>query len=72
MVISSPRLNPRGEISLRLSSIPALERPTGPGRRDRAAMHTVTILRGLEARVAALAGLTLSPQSRASRSPSGR
>ena len=28
-------------------------------------MHTVTILRGLEARVAALPGLTLSPQSRA-------
>jgi uncharacterized membrane protein YccC len=60
-----PPAQPESEISLRLSSIPALERPSGPGRRDRAAMHTVTILRGLEARVAALPGLTLSQQSRA-------
>jgi uncharacterized membrane protein YccC len=48
-------------ISLRLSSIPTLERPTGPGRRDRAAMQAVTILRGLEARTAAL--INLSGQS---------
>ena len=60
-----PPTQPESEISLRLSNIPALERPTGPGRRDRAAMHTVTILRGLEARVAALAGITLTQQSRA-------
>ena len=46
-------------ISLRLLGIPPLERPTGPGRRDRAAMHAVAILR-LEARVGALAGLTLT------------
>ena len=48
----------RGAIGLRLSSIPPLERPTGPGRRDRAAMEATTILRGVEARVAALAELT--------------
>jgi uncharacterized membrane protein YccC len=60
-----PPTQPESEIGLRLSNIPALERPTGPGRRDRAAMHTVTILRGLEARVAALAGITLTQQSRA-------
>ena len=47
-----------GAISLRLSRIPPLERPTGPGRRDRAAMHAATILRRLEARVGALAELT--------------
>jgi uncharacterized membrane protein YccC len=45
-------------ISLRLSSIPPLQRPTGPGRRDRAAMQAATLLRGLEARVAALSELT--------------
>jgi uncharacterized membrane protein YccC len=47
-----------GAVALRLSHIPPLERPTGPGRQDRAAMHAATILRGLEARVAALAELT--------------
>jgi uncharacterized membrane protein YccC len=45
-------------ISLRLSSIPLAQRPTGPGRRDRAAIQAVTLLRGLEARVAALTELT--------------
>ena len=45
-------------VALRLSRIPPLERPTGPGRRDRAAMHASTLLRGLETRVAALAELT--------------
>jgi len=45
-------------ISLRLSSVPALQRPTGPGRRDRAAMQAATLVRGLEARVAALSELT--------------
>ncbi|HEX6758484.1 MAG TPA: FUSC family protein, partial [Propionibacteriaceae bacterium] len=60
-----PQAQPESAISLRLSGIPPLERPTGPGRRDRAAMHAVTILRGLEARVGALAGLTLTHQSRA-------
>ncbi|MFL6047583.1 MAG: FUSC family protein [Propionibacteriaceae bacterium] len=45
-------------VALRLSRIPPLERPTGPGRRDRAAMHATTLLRGLETRVAALAELT--------------
>ena len=45
-------------ISLRLSSIPPLERPTGPGRRDRAAMEATTLLRGLETRAAALTELT--------------
>jgi uncharacterized membrane protein YccC len=45
-------------VALRLSKIPPLERPTGPGRRDRAAMHATTLLRGLETRVAALAELT--------------
>jgi hypothetical protein len=47
-----------GAIGLRLSRIPPLERPTGPGRRDRAAMEATTILCGLEARVAALTELT--------------
>ena len=47
-----------GAIGLRLSRIPPLERPTGPGRRDRAAMEATTILGGLEARVAALTELT--------------
>src|SRR4029450_13727722 len=31
---------------LRLSGIPPLERPTGPGKRDRAAMHAATLVRG--------------------------
>jgi Fusaric acid resistance protein-like len=44
-------------IGLRLSRIPPLERPTGPGRRDRAAMEATTLLRDLEARVAALTDL---------------
>ena len=44
-------------INLRLSSIPTRQRPTGPGRRDRAAMDAATLLRGLEARVVALAQL---------------
>ena len=48
----------QGAIGLRLSSIPPLERPTGPGRRDRAAMEATTLLRGLEARAAALTELT--------------
>ena len=48
----------QGAISLRLSSIPPLERPTGPGRRDRAAMEATTLLRGLETRAAALTELT--------------
>ena len=47
-----------GSISLRLSGIPPLQRPTGPGRRDRAAMEASTLLRALEARVAALSQLT--------------
>jgi len=47
-----------GAVELRLSKIPSLERPTGPGRRDRAAMHAATLLRGLDNRVAALAELT--------------
>ena len=46
-----------GGISLRLSRIPPLQRPTGPGRRDRAAMHAATLLRGVEGRVTALAQL---------------
>jgi uncharacterized membrane protein YccC len=41
-------------VGLRLSSIPPLERPTGPGRRDRAAMHATALVRSLEARVGAL------------------
>jgi uncharacterized membrane protein YccC len=41
-------------VGLRLSSIPPLERPTGPGKRDRAAMHAATLVRSLEARVGAL------------------
>ena len=55
-VISS-LLPSNSSISLRLSGLPPMERPTGPGRRDRAAMHAVTLLRGLEGRVAALAEL---------------
>src|SRR4029453_1635399 len=39
---------------LRLSGIPPLERPTGPGKRDRAAMHAATLVRGVEARIGAL------------------
>ena len=49
---------PKGAISLRLSNVPPLQRPTGPGRRDRAAMEAATLLRGLEARVAALQELS--------------
>ena len=49
---------PKGAISLRLSNIPPLQRPTSPGRRDRAAMEAATLLRGLEARVAALRELS--------------
>jgi MFS family permease len=45
-------------INVRLSSIPTQQRPTGPGRRDRAAMEAATLLRGLEARVIALTFLT--------------
>jgi Fusaric acid resistance protein-like len=41
-------------VGLRLGSIPPLERPTGPGRRDRAAMHASALVRSLEARVGAL------------------
>ena len=48
----------QGAIARPLSSIPPLERPTGPGRRDRAAMQAATLVRGMEARVAALAELT--------------
>jgi uncharacterized membrane protein YccC len=51
-------LNDDHAISLRLSRIPPLERPTGPGKRDRAAMHAATLIRGLEARVGVLAELT--------------
>jgi hypothetical protein len=41
-------------VGLRLSGIPPLERPTGPGKRDRAAMHAASLVRGLDARVDAL------------------
>jgi hypothetical protein len=41
-------------VGLRLSSIPPLERPAGPGKRDRAAMHAATLVRSVEARVGAL------------------
>ncbi len=41
-------------VGLRLGSIPPLERPTGPGRRDRAAMHASALVRSLDARVGAL------------------
>ena len=44
-------------IGLRLSGIPPLERPTGPGRRERAATQAATLLRGLEARASALTEL---------------
>ena len=46
-----------GALSLQLSRIRPLERPTGPGRHDRAAMHAATLLRGVEGRVTALAEL---------------
>jgi Fusaric acid resistance protein-like len=46
-----------GAITLRLSRIPPLQRPTGPGRRDRAAIQAATLLRGAESRVTALAEL---------------
>jgi uncharacterized membrane protein YccC len=52
-----PRASSDGDASLRLSQIPPLERPTGPGRRDRAAMHAATLLRSVESRVTALADL---------------
>jgi len=39
---------------LRLSHVPALERPTGPGARDRAAAHATVLLRGLDSRAASL------------------
>jgi MFS family permease len=48
------RPNTDDVVGLRLSSIPPLERPTGPGRRDRAAIHAATLVRSLEARVGAL------------------
>ena len=54
-----------GAIGLRLSRIPPLERPTGPGRRDRAAMEATTILHGLESRVAALTELKKQSQGAA-------
>jgi hypothetical protein len=38
-----------GVVDRRLGNVPLRERPTGPGRRDRAAIHAATILRGLEA-----------------------
>ena len=44
-------------VDLRLGGIPPLQRPTGPGKRDRAAMHAGTLVRGLDARVGALDGL---------------
>ena len=53
-----PATSSISSISLRMSSLPHMQRPTGPGRRDRAAMHAVTLLRGLEGRVAALTELT--------------
>jgi uncharacterized membrane protein YccC len=53
-----PQAQSDGAASLRLSDVPPLQRPTGPGRRDRAAMHAATILRGVEGRVTALAELT--------------
>jgi uncharacterized membrane protein YccC len=52
-----PRVQSDEAIGLRLSRIAPLERPTGPGRRDRAAMQAATLLRGLEARVGVLAEL---------------
>jgi Fusaric acid resistance protein-like len=55
---SDAQSDTEGGIGLRLSRIPPLERPTGPGRRDRAAMEATTLLRGLEARVAAVTELT--------------
>ena len=58
-------------IRLRLSNIPPPQRPTGPGRRDRAAMHAVTLLRGLEARVVALQELTSADEAASLRHPRG-
>ena len=52
-----PQTQSDGAVALRLSDIPPLQRPTGPGKRDRAAMHAATILRGLEGRVTVLAEL---------------
>jgi uncharacterized membrane protein YccC len=46
--------NTDNAVGLRLSSIPPLDRPTGPGRRDRAAIDAATLVRSLEARVGAL------------------
>jgi uncharacterized membrane protein YccC len=57
-------------INLRLSSIPTQQRPTGPGRRDRAAMDAATLLRGLEARVVALTQLTDAEHPATTRRPS--
>ena len=51
---ASSKPNTDVAVDLRLSGIPPLERPTGPGRRDRAAVHAGTLVRGLEARVGAL------------------
>jgi uncharacterized membrane protein YccC len=53
-----PATSSNSSISLRMSGLPHMQRPTGPGRRDRAAMHAVALLRGLEGRVAALTELT--------------
>ena len=62
-----PDTSSSSSVSLRMSGLPHMQRPTGPGRRDRAAMHAVTLLRGLEGRVAALTELIkahpLSPTS---------
>ena len=57
-------------ISLRLSGIPTQQRPTGPGRRDRAAMDAATLLRGLEARVVALTQLSDAEHPATIRRPS--
>ncbi|HET6759916.1 MAG TPA: FUSC family protein [Propionibacteriaceae bacterium] len=57
-------------INLRLSSIPTQQRPTGPGRKDRAAMDAATLLRGLEARVVALTQLTDAEHPATIRRPS--
>ena len=60
MVMGVPRLSPMssGAIARPLSSIPPLERPTGPGRRDRAAMQAATSSAAWRPGVAALAELT--------------
>ena len=66
-----PATSSNSSISLRVSSLPPMQRPTGPGRRDRAAMHAVTLLRGLEGRVAALTELIAAhPPSATSPHPS--